>query len=228
MNKSRAAHFDENQQGRDFVVGDIHGYFDKLAKKLDDVKFNESVDRLFSVGDLVDRGPNSAESIDWLAKPWFHAVRGNHEQMAIDAADGMYDAGNYIHNGGKWFLDLTQPERYLFAKIFSDLPIAIDIKTCNGLVGIVHAECPCESWEDLLNKLENFPGAVEQSCMWSRDRITSRRVERVKGLITLMVGHTPLQSPQWLGNVHYIDTGACFGRELTVIELPTKNAPRIL
>ena len=65
-------HFEANQSGRDLIVGDIHGGFSRLQLALDAVHFNPVVDRLFCVGDLVDRGPESAQALDWLARPWFH------------------------------------------------------------------------------------------------------------------------------------------------------------
>ena len=89
--------FAQNTWGRDFVVGDVHGCFDYLRAVLEHVQFDEVSDRLFCVGDLVDRGPQSEEAIDWIAKPWFHAVRGNHEQMAIDVAAGRVNAGSKMH-----------------------------------------------------------------------------------------------------------------------------------
>ena len=51
------ARFEENATGRDFVVGDLHGMFSHLEALLNEVAFDESADRLFSVGDLIDRGP---------------------------------------------------------------------------------------------------------------------------------------------------------------------------
>ena len=45
--------FERNDLGRDFAVGDIHGHFSRLQKKLDEIGFNQDVDRLFSVGDLI-------------------------------------------------------------------------------------------------------------------------------------------------------------------------------
>lgn len=51
--------FAVNQSGRDFAVGDIHGCFSKLEAALRRVGFIPEKDRLFSVGDLVDRGPES-------------------------------------------------------------------------------------------------------------------------------------------------------------------------
>jgi hypothetical protein len=50
-----------NTAGRDFVCGDIHGCFDELDAALAKLQFDPAVDRLISVGDLVDRGPRSAD-----------------------------------------------------------------------------------------------------------------------------------------------------------------------
>ena len=129
--------FLQNVAGRDYIVGDIHGCFSRLQAHLDQLGFDAAVDRLFSVGDLVDRGPESAQALEWLDKPWFHAVRGNHEQMAIDHVAGNSDARTYIGNGGGWFLALTRPEQRQFADAFGALPIAITLDTAAGQAGIV-------------------------------------------------------------------------------------------
>ncbi|WP_156411270.1 hypothetical protein [Alishewanella sp. WH16-1] len=50
------AFFAKNTKGRDFFVGDVHGRNDLLSKCLTCVNFNKSTDRIFSVGDLSDRG----------------------------------------------------------------------------------------------------------------------------------------------------------------------------
>ena len=54
--------FAQNTVGRDFAVGDIHGCFTELQRGLEAIGFDPSTDRLFSVGDLVDRGPESHTS----------------------------------------------------------------------------------------------------------------------------------------------------------------------
>ena len=56
--------FERNESGRDLVVGDIHGMFPHLSALLAQLEFDESRDRLFSVGDLVDRGPASTEAVE--------------------------------------------------------------------------------------------------------------------------------------------------------------------
>ena len=60
-------HFACNETGRDMVVGDIHGNFSQLRRTLNMLHFSpDKGDRLFSVGDLVDRGPESDEVLSWL------------------------------------------------------------------------------------------------------------------------------------------------------------------
>lgn len=221
---SALQHFSRNLHGRDFVVGDIHGCFERLQYELDVIGFNETRDRLFSVGDLVDRGPSSEESIDWIARPWFHAVRGNHEQMAIGVAAGKYDVGNYLVNGGGWFLSMDAARQKVFADAFDSLPYLIEVETANGLIGIVHAEIHGSSWREFATALDeadsnNKRKRLYEIALWARTRITHEDDERITDLHCLYVGHTPLQKPVMLGNVRYIDTGCVFGGRLTVVAL---------
>lgn len=213
-------HYAANLAGRDFVVGDIHGCFTKLQAALDGLSFDPAKDRLFSVGDLVDRGNESELACEWLSKPWFHPVRGNHEQMAIDCVAGMFDRGCYMQNGGAWFLALTDEQRQSIAIRFSTLPILIDIDTPAGLVGIVHADCPLASWPELVAALDG-PHADQfaQMCIWSRERVTVGNETAVDGVHSVIVGHTPMKASKWLGNVRYIDTGAVFGHALTIVQI---------
>lgn len=201
-------HFTRNLAGRDLIVGDVHGNFSKLQASLDAIVFDPARDRLFSVGDLVDRGPESEQALEWLAKPWFHAICGNHEQMAIDAAAGLFDRGMYLSNGGAWFMALPKPHQNWIAEQFGKLPMAIELETAAGLVGIVHADCPTESWAQLHEALSGDSAtAYENMCMWSRDRIASGFHGSVEGVVAVVVGHTPVERWTTLGNVIYIDTG---------------------
>lgn len=213
-------HFDQNTQGSDYIVGDIHGCFEKLDLALQDLGFNESKDRLFVTGDLVDRGPQSEECLDWLAKSWFHSVLGNHEQMAIDCAQGFYDTYTYIHNGGSWFLAMTKPEQQLYADAFSALPTLIEVETPSGTVGIVHADPVLASWDDLKVALrEPNSEMFRQQCIWNRTRFNNQDTSVVKDIAKIYVGHTPLKQDTLLGNVHYIDTGAVFGGKFTIVKI---------
>jgi serine/threonine protein phosphatase 1 len=226
--------FAQNTRGRDFVVGDVHGCFDYLRAMLEHVQLDEVSDRLFCVGDLVDRGPQSEEAIDWVAKPWFHAVRGNHEQMTIDIAAGRHDRDNYQRNGGGWFLALSEDRRKAVAEVLDTLPVAIEIETADGPVGIVHAEIPME-WPTLLELLEGHRSIsksmrrnIIEVCLWSRERITKRDGRPIEGVARVYVGHTPLSEPVVLGNVVYVDTGIVYGHALTMINLAEPRLPIVM
>lgn len=220
----RVKHFEENTLGKDYVVGDIHGCFSKLTCALAIMGFDETKDRLFAVGDLVDRGPDSEDALEWLAKPWFHSVRGNHEQMAIDYADGFSD-DCYILNGGAWMINLPKAEQRLFADAFKKLPIAIDIKAQGKLYGIVHADPVYNDWNTLVEALDH-PNAegVSQSAMWDRHRYNSKDDDVVKNVELVYVGHTPLKKVVKFGNVLFIDTGAVFKNgSMTIVELTKES-----
>lgn len=207
----RIKRFAMNTAGRDFAVGDIHGHFTRLKASLEAAQFNPDVDRLFSVGDLVDRGPESADCIQWINKPWFHAVQGNHEDIAVRHVQiGKVDTGIYLANGGAWFLAMNTDEQANYAALFADLPIAIEVETPKGLIGLVHADCPMDSWDDLRTCLSGDQRGMKQVrdyCQWSRQRIEDRDRRGVADVLAVIVGHTPLEHPMQLGNVHHIDTG---------------------
>lgn len=229
--------FEANKVGRDFIVGDIHGNFTKLQAKLDAIGFNpDGGDRLFSVGDLVDRGQECDDSIEWLRKPWFFAVAGNHEDMAIRWPNGNMDAGNYIANGGAWNVTKTRDESLAFSDAFSELPIAIELETSHGLVGIVHAGCPSDSWNEFIRLLEdetlskNKRSSVIDAAQWDRSRIEAHlnnyAMQHVRDARAVVVGHTPLMKPTWCANVLHIDTAGWHpsGAGFTVINAETLTA----
>lgn len=206
----RVKRFAANVAGRDFAVGDIHGHFTRLQDALDAAGFNHLVDRLFSVGDLIDRGPECLDALDWLDKAWFHPVRGNHDDYVV--CFDTCDVDSWIDNGGSWFVDLPLFEKQVFAAQFARLPIAIEVETAYGLIGIVHADCPFPSWQQLRKELESPEShrrlqEVQHYCMWSRRRLDQQETRGVEGLRALVVGHTPLYMPVSLGNVIHIDTG---------------------
>lgn len=216
------ASFDRNRTGRDFVVGDVHGCFGLLSNIMTRVQFDETRDRMFSVGDLVDRGPSSRAALYWLAKPWFHAVRGNHEQMAIDAALGRIDVDLHKLNGGEWFYRLTLSEQIDFSRVFQQMPLTIEVDTPMGLVGLLHAEPPCSDWRELVQELDRThpDSPFVHSLLWGRDIVRGRRpFSRMENIDRVYCGHTPVAVPHSIGNLHYIDTGAVFGRSLSVIDL---------
>ena len=221
--------FARNTTGRDFIVGDIHGCFTALGAALRQIGLNpDRGDRLFCVGDLVDRGPESIEALNFLSLPFVHAVGGNHEDMAVRWPNGNMDAGNYAANGGSWMIALDRATQLEFAAHLSCLPVAIELETEDGLVGIVHADCPFPSWQDFTASLEDpntsktMLGSIIDAAQWSRERISSMDTDAVAGVRAVVVGHTPMQNWTSLGNTIFIDTmGWRPGGRFTILDAAT-------
>jgi serine/threonine protein phosphatase 1 len=105
----------ENKAGRDFVLGDLHGCMPSFLKLLEKIKFNKEKDRIISVGDLPHRGPDSLGCLSLLQEPWFHCVRGNHEEDTIAALNTHFGLPSKNHDafyklatdGGLWLCELV-------------------------------------------------------------------------------------------------------------------------
>lgn len=225
--------FEANTKGRDFVVGDIHGHFELLKTLLANVKFTSAVDRLFCTGDLIDRGPCSEEVLDWLSRPWFNAVRGNHEQMVLDYMSGNGDALRHARNGGAWFYELSQTRQVKIATALCAMPLALQVELSdNSAVGVIHAECPSWqnglSWQEstnlLLSSQQTVQAAALAQAMYARCKISSLDATPIAGIRTVYVGHSTVPSITRHGNVVYIDTGCSFSDgHLSAIEVASER-----
>ena len=211
-----------NLDGRDFVVGDIHGAYDLVLKGLKEIKFDARQDRLFSVGDLVDRGRQSARAQAFLDYKGLHgAVRGNHEQTFLDLYAETPDPDQRVLEmvarlfHMEWWLDVSKDDRSNILKKFAALPVAIEIQTRRGTVGIVHGEVPIGmDWDTFLKRLEKGDVDVYQAALQGRGRIQSNNQSGVVGIDRLFVGHTVrADGPKQYGNVFAIDTGAIFSEQ---------------
>lgn len=223
--------FNANQQGRDFAVGDIHGCFTALQQALDHINFNPAKDRLFSVGDLVDRGPESDQVLDWLDRPWFHAICGNHDFMIWRSALGdPYSEVNHLEHGGGWLNELDQDAQRRVGKQLAALPLAIEVETPEGLVGLVHADCPYDDWQHM--QAQPLSASAVDCCLWSRERYMHNYAAPVSNVRALVHGHMTVGCVQKLGNVFFIDTGGwrLDGGHFTFLELltlSTVEGPRL-
>ena len=148
-----------NAIGRDFVIGDLHGCFDLLERLMKAVDFNIHQDRLFSVGDLVDRGPYSLRCLQLIEEQWFYAVKGNHEAMMLEYFEAYQRTGyiapdfdesdeiGYIEYGGDWVEKYYQVYKTTMTKAFehglvlaASLPLLIVVGENEQRFHVVHSE----------------------------------------------------------------------------------------
>lgn len=216
---------DRNTQGRDFAVGDIHGMFSHLEGALELLEFDPKRDRLLSVGDLIDRGPESPRALEFLDQPWFHAVQGNHERLLLESESDADMACTWIAlNGGEWWRDLPKAEQGRFRRRIRELPYLMEVETDSGKVGIVHADVPVElKWQDFVDRLTAGDARLRDYAVWSRKRITlsesNGEVPPVEGIELVIMGHTPLQQAVHAANIYYLDTGAAYADVLSEAKL---------
>ncbi|WP_414166291.1 metallophosphoesterase [Superficieibacter sp. BNK-5] len=201
-----------------WVVGDLHGCYSLLNSKLAAVGFDKEADLLISVGDLTDRGKENVDCLSLIGEPWFRAIRGNHEEMMLDALVNHRDAGLWRMNGGEWFFTLDDAEKIRVRTLLPQvaaLPLIIEVDTLTDRYVICHADYPAEHYQ-------RDKRIDEERVVWSRERIaSSQRGQRktISGADTFIFGHTPVAVPQRFANQYYIDTGAVFSGVLTLMPI---------
>lgn len=200
-----------------WLVGDLHGCFAQLMAALRERRFDPYQDLLLSVGDLIDRGPQSAECLDLLRYRWFYAVRGNHEQMALEALAGG-DMMLWGMNGGSWYMQRSVDQQQHLARLIArcrHLPLIIELLSGEDVHVIAHADYPSAvyGWQQAVD---------EHQVLWNRQRLTDHFAGHhgaIDGADHFWFGHTPLKRRYDHDNQHYIDTGAVFGGALTLVAL---------
>jgi bis(5'-nucleosyl)-tetraphosphatase (symmetrical) len=81
------------QPARTFVIGDLQGCFASLEQLLLKIQFREGIDRIFLLGDIINRGPQSLDCLRWAANtPNVTSVLGNHDfhLMAVSTGNERY------------------------------------------------------------------------------------------------------------------------------------------
>lgn len=207
-----------NNSGKDYIIGDIHGEYLKLKCALASIGFDYSKDRLFSVGDFIDRGPDSMLCLELINEPWFYAVRGNHEDFIVDCKrQGFVDGFIARSIGAGWFLDLENIDyMYDIACELDKLPYVIEVDTVSGKIGIVHASPLGYNWGDLVQKIEEEKekklfGSVKDNCLWDRTFYNTcntglYKQRSIEGIDYVVTGHNHSITPKIVNNFYSIAT----------------------
>lgn len=174
-----------------YIISDIHGCNKTFRKALKSIALKKT-DNLILLGDLIDRGPDSKGVLDTVLLLRDHSfnvvcVKGNHEQMFIDALDDTYEKVQWIRNGGKQTLQSfltsdisTIPQSYV------DLISSFEDYYLVGNYIFVHA--------GLDMTLEN-PFEDKHSLFWLRDWKVVYNKSWLGDRIVIH-GHTPSKDSQ--------------------------------
>lgn len=218
----------ENTQGVDWVVADIHGEYTRLMNKLNKVGFDFDRDRLICSGDLLDRGPESLQVVKLLDEVWFYSTLGNHELMCIDAYKYDWTVSNFAQNGGMWFFNLHQMEQDAVVERLMGLPLTIRFQVGDKLYLVVHARVPGDDiWNNNMasdRNMEDVPQDYLQDAVWNRHFTNPyNKTQDVEGYSAVFCGHTVLSSPGRLANYINLDTGVVFDSTKDFVLYNTKT-----
>ena len=151
-----------------YIVGDIQGCFSGLRHLLKKVKFNPKTDKLWAVGDLVGRGPESLETLNFLHSlgDSFDTVLGNHDLHLLAVSCGF----RLAKPADKFDVLLASKKLPTYIKWLRNKPLALMIdkntlmthaglypswsfKTALSLSAEVSQKLQNEDWKSLLEKM---------------------------------------------------------------------------
>ena len=203
------------------VIGDVHGCYYTLKELVDKIKNKYPNIKIFCVGDLVDRGNNSFEVIEFVVAEKIQCVIGNHDFMFYSNMRDPYSlmAKSWNYNGAETTLasykdKLNQMDKHLDLIINS--PLFYNLDDCF----ISHAGIS----KSLKDKLpENFlsdDAALKE--ILSNDLFNQNSIIWVRGdLLNIgklqVVGHTHRKEVFFdkVSNALYIDTTAFGNNKLS-------------
>ncbi len=201
---------------RTLAIGDIHGSNTALSTLCDYVDFR-SDDTIVTLGDYIDRGPDSKEVIDSLIELGKNhrviTLKGNHEVMMENSLLSEQERYFWLYNGGEATMRSFELQPPILEK--EDIPQTYwnFFKSCQPYYEtqnhiLVHAGLEPET--NLEDQEENFT-------LWQRIFETKPH----KSGKTIVCGHTPQIEgyPLKLDHAICIDTSACRGGWLTCLDI---------
>ncbi|MGB3668965.1 MAG: metallophosphoesterase [Phormidesmis sp.] len=191
---------------RRIFIGDVHGHYTGLMRLVEMVMPTAS-DVLHFVGDLIDRGPRSAQVVEFVRTHNYPCVLGNHEHLLLNAfPDEDPNLGafhSWLYSGGQPTLTSYPSTEALLEHVdwLKTLPFYLDL----GDILLVHAG---------LNPKKSLAQQTQMDLCWIRDDFhrhptpyfPDKRIVTGHTITFTLPGVDPgqiAQGPGWLD----IDTG---------------------
>lgn len=203
------------------VIGDIHGCFHTLRELVQDIKSKYPTADIYSVGDLVDRGKYSLETIEYIKRTGIKFTPGNHDLMFAHffESPGSVFARTWIHNdhGPTLAAYEFEPEKvWEHIELINNMPLVFNLGDCfithAGFSSFYKKVLPKGYKDnlDMLTPIIDNEHYNEHGVMWNRDKLLNLGKLQI-------VGHTHDTEPRFdkRANTLYIDTGAFRGNKLS-------------
>lgn len=200
---------------RYFVIGDIHGCYAELQDLLDKAALN-SDDQIISIGDLIDRGDDSASVVEFFRDtPNASAIMGNHERKHIRWFDDQVEPAASQIITRKQITEDIYPEVIGY---MSDLPLYMDLPDALLVHGFYEPGIALEDQRETV-----LVGTMTGE-EYLRKRYSWPWYERYDGEKPLIMGHRDytdkMQVLNYKDRVWGIDTRCVYGGTLTGLFLP--------
>lgn len=208
--------------GRTIVVGDIHGCALEFDDLLRAVGFAAGVDRLVLVGDLVARGPDSAGVVELARACGALAVRGNHDEKVLS---WWRHAQEHGRRSADRRVKLSERHRAVAEALterqfgyLAALPLMIALPEHGMLVvhaGVDPSRAPVACDEETLLTVRS----IDEDGRASRKLTGTPWAQRWRGPQQIVFGHDARRNLQLEEFATGLDTGCCYGRQLTAMVL---------
>lgn len=202
--------------GRTVIIGDVHGCRQELEALLARAGVCGD-DRVYFVGDLIARGPDTLGVLDLISELGAQSVRGNHEFKLLAWSDARKKRRTEVALGPS-HLEVARSMRSRHWKFLRSLPLWIDLPDHD--VRIVHAGLipgiPIEKQDpETLMTVRGMtdkgePSKLRGSEPWAR---------RYQGPPHIVFGHHALMAPQIHPWATGIDMGCVYGGFLAAMVL---------
>lgn len=204
------------------AMGDIHGCYSALCRLVEAVKLTPE-DTLVTLGDYVNRGPDSKAVLDWLIyrsqTGSLIPLRGNHEVMMLNASESPESFFFWASNLGKQTLASYSPFDDGEEGSPLDIPETHWDFLKNGLRNYHETERHIFVHANLYPEID-LPDQPEYMLHW--EFLDEWTPPHHSGK-TMICGHSSQKSgePFNLGHAVCIDTAACKGGWLTCLDVET-------
>lgn len=205
------------------VIGDVHGCFNTLRELVERIKNNYPGAQLYCVGDLVDRGKFSFESIDFVINQGIITTSGNHDFMFYYfITDPDNDIGkNWKFNGYENTLASYSDKQDKIVEHLNfiiNLPLYINLNDCFISHAGISSNLKKYFADNPLRDVHKFDLVIKQNInnehgiIWNREELLDLGKLQV-------VGHTRQENVNHLkfNNTAYIDTSVYTGNKLSAV-----------